>query len=66
MECPNCQKTFWRNVKVIGKNGLEQRISFCCYECYLEFWKGVSQFVPLQGIESEPETKPKKFSFWGW
>lgn len=56
MKCNHCEKFY--------NNKTEQRVlhfthgiilvQFCCYECYLAFWKDVKGFVPLPEFVPEP------------
>ena len=66
MKCQHCEKSFTYKTQLylIDRNGCKVSASFCCYECYLAFWKNNSQFQPLKQAEQKPE--PTKFSFWGW
>ena len=48
MECVKCGKPIGRGALVLRNlNGAPRPVSFCCYEHYLAFWKGVDRFVPL-------------------
>lgn len=53
MICQHCGKSV-KSLKV-DKNGTPKPISFCCYECYLEFWKGCKEFVPLAEYIPNPK-----------
>ena len=48
MKCATCKDTLWRKtLKLIGTNGRIVASSFCCYDCYLKFWKNTPGFIPL-------------------
>lgn len=46
MKCYNCGKQVRGCVKLI-RNGKVQETEFCCYDCYLQFWKETPGFSPL-------------------
>ena len=50
MKCQHCEKSFTYKAQLylIDRNGCKVSASFCCYECYLEFWKDNTDFIPLK------------------
>lgn len=54
MRCANCDKSFktGRGAYVM-RDGQPVAITFCCYKCYLEFWKGVKNHEPLPEYKGE-------------
>lgn len=48
MQCVKCGATLGRDALVLRNlNGTPRPVSFCCYEHYVAFWKGVDRFAPL-------------------
>lgn len=54
MKCPNCGTNFTRSLRVLNSKGKEIIITFCDYDCYLRFWKGMPGFIPLPEFIPEP------------
>lgn len=48
-KCMNCNKEYSTKVKVL-KNNKSHSLLFCCYDCYLKFWKNIKSFEPLKEI----------------
>lgn len=53
MICANCEKRYitWDSAYVMRQKPTP--ITFCCYQCYLDFWAGVKSFVPLPEYRKE-------------
>lgn len=48
MICAHCEKHFATNdITYVRKDGKCVSLSFCCYNCYLNFWKGINGFKPF-------------------
>lgn len=55
--CCNCGKRTSKMINLLkGENIITT--SFCCYSCYLDFWRGVAGFVPLKQAKQAPIPKP--------
>lgn len=54
MKCEFCGTSSLRGIKVKNHKDIVIPITFCCYECYLAFWKDVKGFVPLPEFVPEP------------
>lgn len=49
MKCANCEKNIHTlNTVKIKRFGIKTSVSFCCYQCYLDFWKDNTNFKPFQ------------------
>ena len=52
MICENCGKKYQaQKSPQVVKDGNPKPVTFCCYECYLEFWGDVPNFEPLPEYE---------------
>ena len=47
--CTNCNKEYIKGIKVL-KNNKPHTLLFCCYNCYLKFWKNIEGFEPLKEV----------------
>lgn len=48
MKCANCDKSFKAGCGAyVVRDGQPVATTFCCYKCYLKFWKGNNGFIPL-------------------
>jgi|GEM_PF-5989432 len=58
MVCEQCGKIINQQNKFIRviKNNRPHIVNFDSYECYLKFWDGVPNFIPLLPIENTNET----------
>lgn len=45
MKCSNCGKNYKKGAHVLVGNR-KQPVHFCCYDCYIKFWKEVPGFEP--------------------
>lgn len=63
MKCQHCGN-FYNNYTILKLLHPTRGIipaQFCCYKCYLEFWKDNSRFALLKGlVEPAPEPIKKK------
>ena len=73
MKCDFCGTSSLRGTKVKNYKGKIVPITFCCYECYLAFWKGVKGFIPLpkanfvkmpEPVLFVPDEKYKRIQYW--
>lgn len=60
MKCEFCGTNCLRGIKVKNNKGKIVSLTFCCYECYLAFWKNVEGFIPLSNAESVIAPEPIK------
>lgn len=54
MKCQFCGTNSLKGIKVINNKNKIMTLTFCCYECYLAFWKKTSGFIPLPEFIPEP------------
>lgn len=46
MQCTQCKKKYNRGLTLL-KDGVPTPATFCSYKCYLKFWAGNENFIPL-------------------
>lgn len=59
--CNNCFRKMNEEHRMrLFRKGKSFPTEFCCYECYLDFWKGIKNFEPLK------EDKVPEFTMFWW
>lgn len=56
-KCLNCGKPVQKALYLL-KQGKRLSTSFCCRDCYLEFWKDTPNFEPLPDYPEKKTAKP--------